>query len=426
MSAKIIPFTFFLSLFLHLQSCEESTYKTYFGNSPVYLSYEDLRSAVKVTSGAVLQNPGKIFFKGNYIFIIDELKGIHIIDNNNPSSPVKKAFIELPGAMDLSVSGNTLYADSYVDLVIFDIENILNIRETGRMKDLLAYTLPPKVNSYPEAYVDIHRGVVTGWELKQIREKERFHEYYEPLVYYEKSRDFLQNVNPGGASAGPSGDGVGMGGSTARFSINGNVMYAAGEEQMKIIDITDRRNPLISGSIDYVWGVRTLFFAGSYMFLGTTWRMMIYDISDPGAPQNAGLLSPATACTPLIVDDTLAYVTLRLGTNCGGDLNVLNVFNIKNIHNPVQVISYQMTSPLGLGMDGNILFLCDAGTGLKIYDAEDPRTLTSHLLKTYSAIGAYSVVPYNDLLFLLREDGLYLYDYSDIQNITLLSSIVAD
>lgn len=426
MRSKIIPFTSFFSLFLLLHSCEEYTYKTYYGNAPVYLSYDDLRSAVKISAGAELKNPGKIFIKGDYLFIVDELKGIHVFDNSNPAYPVRKAYIELPGAMDLSVSGNTLYADSYVDLVIFDIEDITNITEAGRMKDLLAYTLPPRVNSYPEAIVDTHRGVVTGWELRQVREKERNHDHYTPLVYYEKNKDFRQNFNPAGASTGPGGDGFVMGGSMARFGIKGNLMYAVDEEQMKIIDITDRRNPQVSGSINYVWGEKTIYFAGSYLFIGTTWSMIIYDISAPAAPQEIGLLPTVNACNPMIFDDTLVYVTQRQGTNCGGDLNMLTVYNIKNILNPVQVRSYQMTGPMGLGMDADLLFLCDAGSGLMIFDAEDPMILTDRLLKNYTGIRGYGAFPYNNLLYVLGEDGLYQYEYSDIQNITLLSSVVVE
>ena len=57
----------------------------------------------------------------------------------------------------------------------------------------------------------------------------------------------------------------------------------------------------------------------------------------------------ARSCDPVVVDDTLAYITLRTGTNCGGNLNVLDVVNIKNINKPVTVMSYAMTNPHGLG-----------------------------------------------------------------------------
>ena len=117
----------FFSIFF--SSCEDTTLKEYKGYAPVYLSYKDLRSAVAEEQNVDLKNPGKIYFKDNYIFIVEELKGIHVYDNTNPSSPVKKTFIKLPGVVDISISGYIMYADSYVDLVVLDVENIDNIHE---------------------------------------------------------------------------------------------------------------------------------------------------------------------------------------------------------------------------------------------------------------------------------------------------------
>src|SRR5659263_452107 len=130
MNTKIIPILIACTLFCCLFfSCKDSTYKEYKGNAPVYLSYENLRSGVSTGQNVVLKNPGKIYFKDNYIFIVEELKGIHVFDNTNPSSPVKKVFINVPGVVDIVISGYILYADSYVDLVIFDVQNIDNLHE---------------------------------------------------------------------------------------------------------------------------------------------------------------------------------------------------------------------------------------------------------------------------------------------------------
>ena len=90
-----------------------------------------------------LKNPGKIYFKDNYIFIVEELKGIHVFDNSNPASPVKKTFVNFPGVVDISISGYIMYADSYVDLVVLDVQNIDNIKEVGRINDIFPYTVPP-------------------------------------------------------------------------------------------------------------------------------------------------------------------------------------------------------------------------------------------------------------------------------------------
>ncbi|HPF04314.1 MAG TPA: hypothetical protein PLE95_14005, partial [Bacteroidales bacterium] len=131
-----------LTIFL-MTGCEEPVYRIYTGNAPVYMSYSELRSSVVVDSRVLLENPGKVYFSGNYIFIVEELKGVHIYDNTDPSAPVKKSFIKIPGVDDIAVSGTRLYANSYIDLVVLDIGNIDNISLAGRRESLFVYTLPP-------------------------------------------------------------------------------------------------------------------------------------------------------------------------------------------------------------------------------------------------------------------------------------------
>jgi len=86
-------------------------------------------------------------------------------------------------------------------------------------------------------------------------------------------------------------------------------------------------------------------------------------------------------------------------------------------------MAYPMTNPHGLGKEGDILFICDGSAGLKIYDAADPKTITSHLIKTYPGINAFDVIPIGNVLVMIGDDGLYQYNYSNILNITLLSKI---
>ncbi|MDQ1296229.1 MAG: hypothetical protein QG611_207, partial [Bacteroidota bacterium] len=80
----------------------------------------------------------------------------------------------------------------------------------------------------------------------------------------------------------------------------------------------------------------------------------------------------------------------------------------------------------GLGKDGDLLFICDGSAGLKIYNASDPAKITDHLITSYPSINAYDVIPIGNVLVMIGDDGLYQYDYSNIQNISLLSSILVE
>ncbi len=423
MKAKIIPIAAILSVFsIFFYSCEDTTYKEYKGYAPVYLSYKDLRSTVVIDQNVELKNPGKIYFKDNYIFIVEELKGIHVFDNTDPASPVNKAFIKLPGVVDLSISGYIMYADSYVDLVVLDVQNLDNIHEVGRIKDILPYTVPPYKTDFPATYVDKDKGVVLDWELTTIKEKVDHIPNPYP-VYLLDGISFMDKANSAGASSGVSGSGVGAGGSMARFGIKDKVLYIVDKSTLKVFDISNKTTPVKVNDLNPGWNVETMFLTDKKMFLGTTTGMAVFDISNPTSPVSLTFFRHARSCDPVVVADTLAYITLRTGTNCGGNTNCLDIVNIKDIANPTIVVSYSMTNPQGLGKDGDLLFICDGSAGLKVYDASDPKMISAHLIYSYPNIKAYDVIPIGDILVLIGANGLFQYDYSDVKNITLISTI---
>ena len=422
MKAKIIPiistFSFLAFLFV---SCEDSNYKEYKGNAPVYMTYEELRESVGLKESTELENPGKIYFKDSYIFIIEELKGIHVFDNSVPSAPVKKAFVKIPGVADMVISGSTLYADSFVDLVIIDVQDINNIHETGRMIDILPYIVPPTGNDYPMGNIDREKGLVVDWEVKTIKEKI----YDNPIVYpvFMTGTQRMDGAFYNASSSGVSGSGVGVGGSMARFGIKENILYLLNNNNIEVIDISVKSTPSSLYKVNAGWGIETMFLTENNMFLGTTTGMIIFDITEPENIVRKSTYNHMRSCDPVVVDDTLAYITLRSGTNCGGTLNCLDVVNIKNLMSPVLIRSYPLTNPFGLGKDGDLLFVCDGNAGLKVYDASNPFMISSRLIYTYPNIKAYDVIPVNGVLVMIGDDGLFQYSYTDLNNISLLSKI---
>lgn len=423
MNTKIIPFiTVFVLFSILFYSCEDTTYREYKGNAPVYISYADLRTSVKPAENVDLKNPGKIYYKDNYIFIVEELKGIHVFDNINPSSPVKKTFITIPGVVDISISGNILYADSYIDLVVLDVQDIANIHEVGRIKDILPYTVPPTGNDFPKGNIDKDKGLVLAWEVTTIKERV----YNNPIDYPIFSTGGLKTdmIYSSQFTSGVSSGGTGIGGSMARFGIKDNVLYLLDGNNINLLDITVKSTPAKLFETSAGGGIETMFITGNNMFLGTTTGMIIYDITNAQTLIRKSTYSHMRSCDPVVVDDTLAYMTLRSGTSCGGNVNCLDVVNIKNLSAPSLVRSYPMTNPYGLGKHGNLLFVCDGSAGLKVYNSTDAKNISSNLIYTYPDIKAFDAIPIGDILVLIGDDGLYQYNYSNILNITLMSSIL--
>ena len=69
------------------------------------------------------------------------------------------------------------------------------------------------------------------------------------------------------------------------------------------------------------------------------------------------------------------------------------------------------------------LFICDGYDGLKIFNANDISQIDDNLIAHYPNIDAFDIIPFNKVAMMIGEDGLYQYDYSDLNNITLLSHL---
>lgn len=415
-------------VFFLFASCEDKmiTKRTYTAYTPVYMSYADLRASVNVSqqpNDAILKVPGKIYFYNNYIFVNEQQKGIHVYDNSNPANPVHHAFINIPGNVDMAIKDNLLYADSYVDLVSIDISDFNNLREVSRVENVFPYIMPEIDYLYPIAQLDENKGVVIDWKVETVTDTVNYN--LDNFVFFEKM-DYSANEG-GWISAPAEASGGGVGGSMARFIIYQNYFYVLKNYELEIFDISSNQTFTSVEKITTRAIAETVFISGDKLFVGTQTGMQVYNIFDAAKPTYLSGFEHARSCDPVVVKGNTAYVTLRGGTACGGFENQLDVIDITDIKNPILLKTYPMTSPHGLGIGvNNTLFICDGDQGLKVYDATDPLTISSNLLAHFEEINMYDVIPLNHLLVAIGADGLYQYDFSDLQNIKLLSKIAVE
>jgi len=429
-NTRISLFALFLFSTLFFTSCQKDkctqtvTYKTY---EPVYMSYDELRSSVKSEAAKVLKTPGKIYMKGNYIFINEVDKGIHVIDNSNPSSPQNIAFINIPGNIDIAAIGNVLYADSYIDLLALDISNPISVSVLKRIEN----ALPQRIFS-GGYYADPAQGVAVDWVEKEVTEEMETDCNGGGGGWFGggiMEGDAVFNGNVGVPQTNSSGGGgrtiaPGIGGSMARFTISGYTLYVVDQTNLLTFDISSNANPVASGTASIGRNIETIFPYKNHLFIGSTNGMFIYNIDNPLNPTYVSTYIHGTACDPVVVDDNYAYITLRSGTPCNTDFNQLEVVNIQDLWNPSLVNTVPMFNPHGLGIDGTTLFICDGTDGLKVYDATDVITIADNRVAHFKNIQATDVIPAgNNRLLMIGTNGLYQYDYNDIQNISLLSVI---
>jgi len=416
----------FLLLFVAvslLVSCDnDGTYEDYLVARPVTMDAAQFKAeAVSIVDPEPIISSGKIYAYRSYIFVNDLNRGFHVIDNRNPASPESIAFIKLEGNYDISVKDNKLYADSYGDLVIFDISNIEDIKVSNRIVNAIydnggiwATDIEfPTADFYDYDDYDFQNEAVVGWTVTTERRLVSEYESRYGGVFYENA---LSNTSASDASPGRS---VGQGGSLARFKIVGDYLYVVDYSNINIFDISDVENPETLDDVQVGWDIETIFNQGEVLFIGGRQGMYIYDISDPEKPSFISEFRHGTACDPVVVDGDYAYVTLKGGNFCGNTESGLYVVDVSDLTNPDLKVIYPMEGPNGLGVKGDRLFVCDGEAGLKVFDKSDSPNITQ--VDHFEDIFAYDVIPLDASLLMIGEKTLYQYDYVE-NNIQLIST----
>ncbi len=213
---------------------------------------------------------------------------------------------------------------------------------------------------------------------------------------------------------------VGQGGSTARFAIVGDYLYTVDDMDLNVFSISTTSNPVFLNKISVGFRIETLFAHNTNLFIGSQNGMFIYNLNNPEVPLQESSVSHFTSCDPVITDGEFAYVSLHSNSNCGNNINLLEVYNVSNLQNPIRIHSRNMIHPKGLGLYNNYLIVCD--DEIKIFDVSDPENMT---FSTSINVAGFDVIIRNNLLIVVANNGIYQYnlDPTDITNITTLSTI---
>ena len=374
---------------------------------------DEVRANIKANSPQTIERPGKIFVQGQYIFLNEVDKGVHVIDNSSPAQPRNIAFINIPGNLDIAVKGNTLFADLYTDLVAIDITNPQKVI----LKKVVEGVFPYRY--YDGNFTPDRTKIIATWEIRDTTVSEET-----DLRGWTKDSGVFMSYAAADSRGGATTASVapyGVGGSMARFTIVNERLYTVGTSELQVFNISNTANPVYSNKKNMGWGIETIYPFMDKLFIGSQTGMFIYSLNNPDNPEQTGQFNHVRSCDPVIADNDYAYVTLRSGTACNGFSNELDILQLNNLTNPTLLKVYSMTNPHGLSKDGNTLFICDGKDGLKIYNAVNVSSL--QLIKKIENIETFDVITLGGIALVVAKDGLYQYDYSDPGNIRQISKI---
>ena len=412
------------------QSCTKdkcSSEITYQKFTPVYLTADEIRQPIQNLEAKELVQPGKIYIYNNYILVNEKQEGVHVIDNSNPESPQNVGFISIKGNIDIAVKDGILYADNYMDLLAIDITNPTSAQLISRTNGVFeeSHEFNPADQTYL-CYFErqlVNESVSCNtWDWRN----DMWNTFEDGSF---GTTDLNSSPSISGANFSASGSNLfaistSVAGSMSRFVVKDNHLYTVGMNSLVPFDISNPAAPSPQSAVEVGFGLETVYPSGDYLFIGSRNGMFIYDISNPALPYQRSVFEHATACDPVYVDGNHAYVTLRSGNLCNTFNNRLDVLDVSNIDAPVLERSFNMDHPHGLSISNDYLFLCEGQSGLKIFDKSEPSKVGDNQLAHLKNFFAFDVISFeNGLMVVVGEDGLYQYDYSNMDDIKALSVI---
>ena len=410
---KIYSFLFLFAA-LSMVSCdkEDDTDLVRFA-VPTVKSLAEIRSSVSVTSAQPTQSNGKIYVAEQYLFYIAQESGVHVFDNSNPASPQNIAFINLAGVHDIAVKGNYLFADNFVDLLVFDISNIQNISLVRTVPNSIVFfpQYPEDAEFYDYTVNPNQDEIITGFTI-EMKPRPQGQEVV-----------FANDALAGFESANSSN--IGMGGSYARFQINNNALYTIDSYKLNVFNIADPAAAFFDKEVymtQWFGGgeFETLFIQKDILFVGSTTGMYTVDAEDEFNPYFVSGFAHATACDPVVVFGNTAYITVRGGSSCGAIEDQINVIDVTDIANPTLLSTYLLNEPYGLGIKNGVLYVGCGADGLKIFNAANNAGL---VLENSYDNNVKDVIPLDSHLIAVGDNTITQYSYGPNFTLVQLSQI---
>jgi len=386
-----------------IASCDKIDSKgQYLTRIPVFETMESVRAkATPISSPIAMLKTGKIYVYQDYLFINEPHKGIHIFNNINPSKPQAISFLNIPGNVDIAILDEKLYADSFTDLLTFDLADPASPKLLTRNKDVFKTVLQMDyINNKPDMVVTGYRDSLVSYSYKNK---------YSP--YETKYYDYIAE------------SGSGRGGSMARFTLANKHLYAVDQTTLHLFNVQEASKPVYVKDIKIGAGIETIFPFKNSLFIGSNTGMVIYDISTASAPVELSRYNHIRACDPVVVNDKYAFVTLRAGVTCGGQQNLLEVIDIQDLKQPTLKYSFALENPHGLALSDQTLYICEGKYGFKSFDANDVSQIGNKLLENHKEVKSMDVIAGPNSLVVVGEAGIYQYDYTNKAKLKELSVI---
>ena len=373
----------------------------------IYFTAEEKRAEPIISEAKEIRKIKKILSERDFIFLSEEKEGIHVIDNSKPKEPKILAFLEIKGNWDMSIKGNILYADSYSDLLIFDVSNAEKPKLIRRLNDV--FNWDNVIGRFKNA----------GLEKEMVKEVKHIKKEY--IIACNDEIDFVNKNNNNTVNNTANN------GSMTRFCRHNNFLYAVDELDLYVFDLRNPLNPSKVNTMRVDDRIETLYAYNKRLFIGGLQGVYMYDISDPGKPQQLDIFKHVESCDPVIIDDSIAYATTREESECRRGKNALFVLNVSDFETSELIAEFSMQHPHGIAVKKNRIYVAEGEYGLKVFSTLDKKDIANNFLIADSTIHAFDLIASKEknLLMLSGNDGFFQYDISNPDSLKRIGEIRA-
>lgn len=208
----------------------------------------------------------------------------------------------------------------------------------------------------------------------------------------------------------------GTGGSYALFAVKDTFLYYLDDYEVITMSIANE-DTLKELSRTYVpWETETLFPTDNFLYLGGTNGMYILSLENPSKPAIIGTMEHFNAYDPVVVKDSIAFVTLRSAAR-----NVLLTVNVKDPSNPQLIKEYDATTPYGLAIQDSLLYVSNGYNGFTLYNILDPNNIEA--INIWPNTITKDFIWHENLLYSMGFSSFAIYDVTNPLDPVKLSTI---
>jgi hypothetical protein len=333
-------------------------------------------------------NPVNMYIYDTLLLVSDSTCGLLIYSIANDKEPRFKARIPLKGSRGAAMKDSIIYANSW--------NGILALR-------LLCDT---------------------NYEVTSVIKTDPYHSdmmMYND-VYYPGGFGCSSKSEPVMGAASDNTTKTGAGGSYAVFAVIDTFLYYIDKQSLITMDISTPAKPYKLSETYIDWSIETLFPTDKYLFIGGTSGMYAMDRSDPVHPVQIGSITHFRARDPVVIKDSMAYVTLRSGADRSWDAkDELMVVNLSAIAKPNLVKEVSLPTPYGLAIHDTLVYVAQGGSGWTLFGLSNPQSPA--ILTQWSTPAAKDFIWEGSRLYMMCFDKIRIYSVADPGNPLQLSEI---